>query len=254
MIKILKYIGRLLPVILLLAACHLQSVDEYENEPRLYFFKGNYNLGELVQNDSIIHSFFSVPESQNRDTVWIDVRTMGCLGEEARTFKIVQTNEGKSDAAIPGTHYIGFDDPSIKEMMKMPAKAFRYLMPVVLLRDPSLETKTVRIEMTIGENENFGVGIDTLSHFLLTTTSAPAKPATWDTRWFRVFGTWGAQKMWFIMNYIGITDFEDISGLTDYTYTVYLKTMAQDKLKDYNANEKNSDRPLKEADGTEVKF
>lgn len=252
--KILRYIGRLLPVVLLLGGCNQEGVYEYENEPRLYFFKGNYNLSELVQNDSIIHSFFSVPESQSRDTVWIDIRTMGYLGEEARTFKIVQTNEGDSDAAIPGTHYIGFDDPAVAEMMKIPAKAFRYLMPVVLLRDPSLDNKTVRIKMTIGKNENFGVGIDTLSHFLVTTTSAPAKPLTWDSDWSTSFGTWGAKKMWFIMNYIGITDFEDVSGLNDYTYKVYLKTMAQDKLKEYNANENNPDRPLKEADGKEVKF
>lgn len=253
--RILKDIGKLLSLVLLLAGCHLESVEEYENEPRLYFFKGNYNLGEWVQEDSITHSFFSVPELQKRDTVWIDIRTMGYLGEEARTFKIVQTNLGESDAAVPGTHYIGFDDPSIAELMKMPARAFRYLMPVILLRDPSLETATVRIKMGVAKNENFGVGIDTLSHFLITTTSVPAKPTTWDSHWKVSFGTWGAKKMWFIMNYVGITDFEDISALDDYTYRMYLKTMAQDKLEEYNANENNPDRPLMEADGiTEVKF
>lgn len=250
----LKNIGGLVLLVLFMLGCHQASIDGYENDPRLYFFKGNYNLNELVQNDSIIHSFYGVPESQLRDTVWIDIRTMGYLGTEPRAFKIVQVNPDDEDAAVPGVHYVDFEDSSIAELMKIPAKAFRYLMPVILLRDQSLETKTVRIRMAIAENENFGVGIDTLSRFLVTTTSAPAKPANWDSKWKLMFGTWGAKKMWFIMNYIGITDFDEVDAIKDYTYTVYLKTMAQDKIKEYNNNVNNPDRPLKEADGTEVKF
>lgn len=237
-----------------MTGCQQLEVEKYGNDPRLYFFKGNYNLGEFIQGDSVIHSFFLEPEGKMRDTVWVEVRTMGYLESFPRSFRIVQANAGEADAAVAGTHYVGFDDPSVAGLMKIPANAYRYHMPVILLRDPSLDTKTIRIRMAVAVNENFGVGLDTLSHFLVTTTSVPAKPLTWDSGpgWKYAFGAWGAKKMWFVMKYVGITDFDDVSGLRDMSYSSYLKTLAQDELKKYNSDENNEE--LHEADGTKVQF
>ena len=42
----------------------------------------------------------------------------------------------------------------------IPAGAVRYYMPLIVLRDPSLEISKVRLKIGIGENEYFKQGID----------------------------------------------------------------------------------------------
>lgn len=249
---IYRYILGLSACLIVLGGCRQLDVNEYENDPGLYFFKGSNSLKGGGQADSVSHSFFLLPGLQTLDTIWIDVRIMGLPSDEARPIKIVQTNVGGWKAAVSGVHYVGFDDVALSERMEMPAGAVAYLMPVVLRKDPSIESDTVRLEMSIVANDYFRPGIEEQIHFMVATTAAAVKPARWST-WQRAFGAWGPQKMWFIMTYLGITDFDDTSGFAnDMAYYSYLQAMAKEELERYYENPENP--KLVEPDGTEVKF
>lgn len=239
---------------LLLQACDRQVVDRYENDPRLYFYKGSFKLNNTTytQRDSTAHSFFTLSDDKLVDTIWVNIRTMGLLADKARPMKIVQLNADKPDAAVAGRHYFAFDSEEMKEHMYVPANSAQYLWPVIVKRDPSLETSRVRLEMAIVENDYFKPGVDTLARYMITTTAQAQKPALWDSYWKYNYGEWGSKKMWFLVNYVGIRDFN--SYISDSGLGYYYEAKAHEELKKYNANESNPDRPLKEADGTIVTF
>lgn len=232
--------------------CERHDVEKYENDPRLYFFKGNYNLGEFIQGDSTAHSFFVQPDGQNLDTVWVDIRTMGFPADYPRPMKIAQIHTDRGNAAVAGKHYVSFDSEEMQKNLLMPANAVRCLLPVIVKRDPSLETSRVRIEMAVVENEYFKVGIDTLSKFIVTTTARAEKPALWDSYWKHMFGDFGAKKLWFLIHYVGLTEFD--AYLSDSGYRYYLQSKAIQVLENYNADVNHQDRPLRETDGTLVTF
>ena len=52
--------------------CKENTALEYENDPALYFENSYY-----TQQDSIAHTFFIQPDDQMRDTVFVEILTMG---------------------------------------------------------------------------------------------------------------------------------------------------------------------------------
>ena len=232
--KIIRYfIGS---VLLLALGCERQDAQVFEEEARLCFYRGDDGKG---QQDSILHSFFVVPEMQERDTVWVEIALMGFPVDEACPVRIVQTNPDAVDAAVAGTHYVAFDAAELKELMVMGANQVKARIPVVFLRDISLKTEKKRLEMAIEQNAYFKPGIDADCRFMVQTTELAEKPANWDDVWKKsYFGDWSSQKMWFIVNYLGLEDFE---AEYDAGYKKYLKQKAHSKLNEYNASH---DEPL----------
>lgn len=244
----------ILAVLLLgIAGCEQQSVLKYENDPRLYFFKGrDYSqTPQLVQGDSVAQSFFILPDNQMEDTVRIVIETMGLTSDQPRPFTLVQTNAGEADAAVAGKHYMAFDSEEMKKNMMIPAGSVRYYMPLIVLRgDPLMETSVLRLKLKIVEDEHFKVGLETQSELLVKMTAMPERPSNWGS-WQYTFGKWGPKKMWFLVHQMGMTDF---TLPADYAYQTYLNSLFIEKLAEYNANPNNPDVPLKEADGTEVSY
>lgn len=80
-------------------SCDEKDVIRYEDDPRIYFYKGivydNVARTSYSQGDSVKRSFFVLPDTQMWDTVWIDIRTMGFPTDYERPMKIVQTNVGE---------------------------------------------------------------------------------------------------------------------------------------------------------------
>ncbi|MEG2278221.1 MAG: DUF4843 domain-containing protein [Odoribacter sp.] len=228
-----------------LSGCEDETALEYGNDPRLYFYNDQYG-----QRDSIAHSFFVLRDDQMLDTVWLDVRTMGDVADYDRPVELVLTNVGKLDAAVPGTHFLAFDNAEVKKWMVIPTGQVKTLIPIVIKRDQSLKSSVIRFELAVGENQYFKPGIDKWSTFVITTTEMAAKPDLWDTWWKHTFGTWGAVKMKFIVDYVGYSDFD--VRVSDSGYRNYLIGKAKQKLLEYNLAHPNKE--LKEADGTPVEF
>ena len=231
----------------LISSCKENEMDTYENDPALYFENKNYG-----QKDSINHSFFIYNEDVTFDTVRIVICTMGFPTDYDRPINLIQTNTGKPNDAIPGTHFIAFDDPEMQKHICIPAGEVRTEIPIVFLRDKSIADKEVRIELTIGCNEYFRPGINEWRDFVVTTTDMAIKPNNWDTQWRRAFGTtWGSVKMKFIINSTGLTDFNNYPT-NDPGYINWLKSTAKQALIDYNTA--HPEEPLCEADGSPVTF
>lgn len=67
---------------------------------------------------------------------------------------------------------------------------------------------------------------------MVQTTARAEKPGNWDSSWKYIFGDWGSEKMWFIVNYLGYRDFN--LTILDGGYKDYLKLKAHAKLAEYN--------------------
>lgn len=241
------YIPTILSALLItMAACEENKMDVYKNDPAIYFEKTTYE-----QRDSIKHTFYFYDESITDDTVRVVICTMGEPADYDRPISLIQTNTGESDAAIAGTHYVPFDDPSLKKYICIPAGQVRTEIPIVFLRDQSLKLQEVRLNLTVGKNEYFRPGIEAQRNFLVTTNDLISKPSNWDTNWKYHFGTtWGPVKMKLIIDSTGYTDFDTLPS--DYNYLLWLAATAQQALLDYNAA--HPEEPLCEADGTPVTF
>ena len=222
-------------MVLLAVGCERHDAQVFEGEARVCFLRGEDGKG---QQDSILQSFFVVPETLDRDTVWVEIALMGFPVNEVRPLKIVQTNQNAADAAVAGTHYIAFDDAEVKDLMVMGANQVMAKIPVIFLRDISLKTGKKRLEMAIEENSYFKRGIDADCNFMVQTTELAEIPTNWDSAWKSYFGIWSSRKMWFIVNYLGLDDFE---AEYDAGYKKYLKQKAHSKLNEYNATH---DEPL----------
>lgn len=231
------------------AGCTENQMLEYENDPAIYFY-WSVRTDQFVQNDSIKHSFF-FDKNLMQDTVWVRLNAMGKTESFDRPFAIVQTNTGKSDAAISGTHYKPFDAAGIKEKMVIPADSVNVKFPIVFLRHSSLELNEVRLEMEVAGNEHFRPGIEQWREFVVTTTAMAVKPDLWDSRWRYYFGpTWGTVKFRFIIEATGYTEWDAFPA--DMSYLTYLQATVLQKFEEYNRD--NPENPLREANGDLVAF
>jgi hypothetical protein len=234
----------LLPLVI--AACTQNEMLRYENDPAVYFDGAGYN-----KIDSINHSFFLLKSDILKDTVLVRVNTMGELSSQDRPVTVVQTNASDSAAAVAGVHYVPFDDADLKPLMQVPAGKEYVDIPVVFIRDKSLDTLKVRLELALAANGYFRPGIVEKQRFVLTTTDLIEKPATWDAGWYIFLGrSWGPVKMRFIIDITGYTDWATTP--TDMALMQYFGALAKQKLLEYNAA--HPDDPLREANGDLVTF
>lgn len=222
----------------LLGACEKKELLEYQNDPRIYF-----------SGDSVTYSFFLEKSTRMRDTISVTVNAMGIPSEFDRTFRIAQTNVEEENAAQPGVHYVEFDNEEILPHLKIKAGNASCSVPLIVLRDSSLSKQEYRLKLELLPNENFKLGIDTQLHMLFKLSDIAAKPGYWDSNWKKIFGEWGSVKMKFIIDNLGITEFDGKS--MEVSEVDFYKTKINKCLQDYNNTHKLD---LQEADGTLVVF
>ncbi len=224
--------------ILSLASCSENEPMAYEGQPALYF-----------ANDDVDFSFFYAGNAGDSSSVDITVHAMGPVSQADRAFTLYQENAGDDDAAQAGVHYVGFDTEEMKQAMVIPAGKSEVELPVILLKDKSLDAKTVKLKIGIRPNENFSKGVVEKDSTVISFSSQAMKPANWKD-WYYAFGSsWGTVKMRFIIDVTGITNFDQVPE--DYDYLVYLNGKLKSKLFEYNSTH---DQPLQEADGSLIEF
>lgn len=230
---------------LFVVSCKENVALEYENDPALYFPREEYG-----QKDSIEQSFFLIPRD-NPDTIYVKIQTMGYVYDTDRSFILEQINVEDDDAAIAGVHYVAFNDPQVSKYFVIPANMAEVRLPIIFIRDQSLNLKRVRLELSIVKNENFRPGIEKWTNFVVSSTAKASKPILWDSVWKHYFGaSWGSEKMKFIIDVTGFTQW-DVRPV-DFGFLNFLKTKVLNKFQEYN--DANPDNPLKEADETLVSF
>ncbi len=243
-IKTLKYTFLTLALALAVTSCQEKLVNKFEGESSLFFFRGTSNSKGALQTDSLSYSFFLTESNKNEDTIWVDVMLTGLPSDKERSLPIVQSNKESAGAAIAGVHYVALNDPTLAKYMVLPANKVSTAIPVVVKRLPEMNTNEFKLEMEITTNEHFIAGIKDRTKFSIKITAMAVKPALWDVAnsFLSIFGPWGQEKMRFIINYVGFSDF-DQTLTTD--YRVYLALKAKTKLAEYE----KTYGPLYEADG-----
>ena len=73
----------------------------YEGKDAVYIYSTNHTR-------TTEQTFFLIPESQERDTIWIQVQLMGKVASKKRPFVLKQINVAEDNAAISGIHYVSF--------------------------------------------------------------------------------------------------------------------------------------------------
>lgn len=230
----------MLTVFFSMASCEENQMDDYENIPAIYFTRND------GQSDSINYSFFILNSAIKRDTIYVRVYSMGKQANYDRPIAIEQTNKDKPNAAKAGVHYVAFEDTEVKSSFIISANKVYADIPIIVLRDASLTLQEKRLELSVKENEDFNIGIQEWSKFVVTISDQTSKPKMWDSFWKYFFGqSWGIIKMRFIVEATGYTTWE--SRPSDYSYLTWLSATAKQALLDYNLA--HPDDPLKETTG-----
>ena len=267
--------------VLLLVSCLLsltsceKDLEVYNTETcRLNFY---YNLNNRSDfNESLArtaYSFIYGSSDRQRDTLWFPVQTMGFTSDRDRPVVLEQI---PSDGiqAVPGKHYVAFNDPSVSNLYIIPAGKATTKLPVIILRDPSLKSETVTLKFAFRENEYFKLGFEEFSTRQIEITDMLSEPSKWNEaypipgleRYFPryanhlsdFFGAYGVVKHQFLIEQTGKKwDDEYIEALItgDSNYLKYLVRKMSQRLAEVNAERtaKGLD-VLKEADGTIVEI
>ncbi|WP_319479061.1 DUF4843 domain-containing protein [uncultured Draconibacterium sp.] len=240
--KIIIYGLYFLAIGFIFSGCEEKVVDKFDAAPSLYFYEGNWNLEGEDQKGEFSYSFFYVGSDVTQDTLWIDVRLNGFTSNEDRAINLIQINSGDS-AAVAGKHYIGFDDPVMQEALVMPANEDAVLIPIIMKKTADMETNEFVLDFELVGNDYFVPGIIEHSTFSVTMTAMAVKPQGWDSYYDYAFGEWGQEKMRFLIEYVGYTDFS--ASLGSYDLYKYYNLKARAALEAYEAE----NGPIYESDG-----
>ena len=220
------------------------------------------------------YSFVYGPSNLTNDTLWFEVETMGFVSDKDRAVSLVQVSTGENDA-VPGKHYVAFNDPSLASKYVIPAGKARAKLPIVLLRDASLLTETVTLRFSIQDNDYFVQGYPEFQTRTLVFTDQLAEPSKWTaplsmayvyggrtyyytTYFYYYFGNYGVVKHRFLIEKTGKAwddDYiEELMG-GDSNYIDYIQKKVTKLLEEENAHRQAQGLDvLKEADGTVVDF
>lgn len=127
---------------------------------RLNFYYDNAETTKNFRSEYAQGSFsFIYKGDVTQDTVWVEIESMGKLSEQDRPIELEQMDT-TATMAVPGKHYVAFNDPSMARYYVMPAGKARTKLPIVILRDASLKKETVVLKYRIKPNAYFESGYD----------------------------------------------------------------------------------------------
>lgn len=150
------------------------------------------------KKDSTITYSFIYNQGGERDTIWVPVRTMGFLAQDERHYEVEQVSTGQNDA-VPGKHYLSFDDEAYQGLRVIRAGEVSDSLPIIVLRDASLATQDVQLKLRFKENANFKLGYPDLSFKVITISDQIVKPNRWGNAMTFIFGKYGTEKHRFMI-------------------------------------------------------
>lgn len=236
-------------VIALISSC-TEEYYLYNDEARLQFgpdISRIYRPSAKMEDTTKNSTFYYYPESRQTDTVYFDLYAIGGVADQDRAFKLIQEPVPGADNAEAGVHYKRFDDPSLSSYYTIKAGEVHCKVPVIMLRDISLKSKTVTLKLQVAQNENFKIGEASNIWRKVYFTDRLIKPDLWDTR-LRL-GVYSNVKHKFIIDVTGQrwdNEFCEIIS-ANYAELGYWEGVVKIALLEYNAN--NPSNPLRDENG-----
>ena len=191
-----------------------------------------------------------------RDTLWFPVQTSGFLSDVSRPIALQQmTVPDTVDNAEEGIHYIAFDDPTVAHLYQVPAITDTLSIPVILLRDKSLDSKDIVLRFGFKDNGVFKPGFESMSYRTIYISARLSMPVNWVTEYV---GEWGPRKHELMIQWTGNRwddDYWTEFLATDSNYRSYINQWLARRLEKENAILlEQGEEPEHEADGTPVEF
>nr|WP_121272086.1 DUF4843 domain-containing protein [Pedobacter schmidteae] len=201
----LKYFMVLACAAALFTSCKNDNYLLYETESRIQFgperskiYQSSYNLADTLKPYSFAYT------DAVQDTVFFDIYAIGKVSAKDRAVKLEQVQVSGQENAIPGTHYQDFSNPSVAGRYIIKAEESHTRVPVVLLRDASLKTKTVMLKISVANNEAFRVGEPAYAWRKIELTDRLSRPAAWtDFMTSTYFGKYSVTKHRFMIEQTG---------------------------------------------------
>lgn len=248
-------------LVLAMSACNKDQYEIYDApEERLNFLFYTENeyyetvvaYAEDVTDEMRTYAFsfvFSGMEAE-RDTVWFSATTMGNLSGEYRPYALRQIQREGVLNAVPGVHYVAFDDPSVQDLYRVAPDSNTVQVPVIVLRDESLQDTTYVLHFGFADNGVFMPGYAGLDTRILEITDRLAMPENWvSSDLDKYVGAYDELKHQLMIEWTGEAwdaDYiaELMSANSDRAYVDYLAAWFAQKLEEENA--------IREANGEET--
>lgn len=222
------------------------------------------NFAYEDSKDSVTSYSFIYNNGGDRDTVWLEVNTMGFLSNDVRHYEIEQVLTGTNDA-VAGRHYVSFDDPAYKALLRIEPGAVADSLPIIVLRDSSLAAQDVQLKVRIKDTPLFKRGYADRDFKVVTISDQIVKPNRWGPLMDYLFERYGPVKHRFM---IAHSDFkwDDVYfkeiGVSSYyadpevqSFLRYMGSKFARELRRVNAERiAQGLLPLAEANGTPVSF
>lgn len=216
----------------------------------------NFPVEDKREKPNVLRKTFVYDsEDMVRDTVYVTVNSMGFVRDYDRTFRLeqVEVNPDSIFNAIPGVHYVAFDDPEMKGHFVLQAGKVSAKLPVITLRDLSLRDTVTILKLRIVENKYFKPGDQQRIEQTMEIGDQLMQPKNW-----ALLGTYGRVKHRFLVETFPSYRFdEETFNLfrKDYQFGMWMRSKAKNALAKENAErEARGEEPLYERDGTKVNF
>ncbi len=242
----------------LLAACKKDQYYLYNDSARLQFgpspdriYTASFEMADTAKP----FTFYYEPAATTQDTVFFDIYAIGGVSGKDRPFTIEQVTVTGAENAVPGVHYKAFSDPSLKDMYQIRAGEVHRSIPVILLRDPSLKSKNVKLQIAVKANEHFLPGEVRKLWRRVELTDMLSQPAAWNASAAQYYwGKYSRVKHSFMIEQTGEKwDQEFLLNInTDFALLTFWKLKMRTLLTDYNNAHPGA--PLMDETGEPVVF
>jgi|SRR2546428_8247258 len=199
--KKIKYFVAALALISL-ASCKKNDYFLYNDGARLEFgpdvsliYKPAFSLADTLKP----YTFFYENPDVKQDTVFFDIYAIGGPSSTDRSFSLEQVQVPGANNAVAGTHFVAFNDPAVRTNYVIKAGQIHGLVPVIVLRDPTLKNSNVTLKFNIVANENFKLGEISNSWRKVDLTDRLSKPAAWTAN----YGIYSVVKHQFMIQSTG---------------------------------------------------
>lgn len=218
-------------------------------ESRIY--SSNYVLADTTKSFSFVYEVSELTQ----DTVYFDLYVVGGPKDYDRSFVLTQETVPGEMNAEAGVHYIGFDDPSVAGLYTVKAGVSHYLVPVVLLRDASLQEVTYVLKFKLESNENFQTGDTRLLWRKGYCSDQLIQPNKWTASMSKYyFGKYSKVKHRFMIDSTGQRWDDDFITALSKDYGLIKYWTAKLKLELLAYNTEHPDAPMVDEDGELIVF
>lgn len=252
----------LLGVTCMLSSCEedLKPYDEPDGLGRVYFLYGNGKVDD-TSADSLVSYSFIYHNNVPSDTIWLRVCTAGFLSSVDRYLELEQVTTGVNDA-ISGTHYMSFDDPAYKQLLRVPADSLRCNIPVIVYNHPTLQNGDVTLKVKLKATSSLLLGYEDFLTKRINISAVLSKPVNWNMLCDWYLGDYGKVKHQFMIDVSGDPWDDDyllnVAHVNDYSYQDFLRykaTRFSKALAELNAQRAAQGLdPLAEENGALVTF